>query len=114
MKSVLNKILLLTMIIAFMWVIVGDLVNMHVKLIYKTDLNKHNTYYTKANKSEKKDYILSSKDFKKLDVFSNTSNNNFNFKIKLSFSEILITKTERLITNRLISSLLLRGPPTLV
>ena len=114
MKRALNKILLSTMIIAFMWVIIGDLVNMHMKLIYKKDLTEHNTYYTKSHKSDKKDYLLSGKDIKKLNDFANTQDNSFNFKTSVSYYTLLITKTVNFNSNNLFTSLLLRGPPSFI
>ena len=114
MRRVLNKILLSTMIIAFMWVIIGDLVNMHMKLIYKKDLTKHNTYYTKSHKSDKKDYLFGSKILKKHNDFNNPTNNNFNFNIPISYLNLHKTEIVNLYSNKLHSSLLLRGPPSLI
>ncbi len=113
MRRVLNKILLSIMIIAFTWVIIGDLVNMHMKLIYKKDLNKHNTYYTKSHKSDKKDYLFGSKIQKKAKDFGNTANNTFNFNISVNYTNVFIAEILNLKTNKLHSSLLLRGPPSL-
>ncbi len=114
MKRVLNKILLSTMIIAFMWVIIGDLVNMHMKLIYKKDLNKHNTYYTKSHKSDKKDYLFASKTLKDTNDFGNTANNSFNFNISVNYTNLFFAEIVNFNKNKLYSSLLLRGPPSLI
>ena len=114
MRRVLNKILLSTMIIAFMWVIIGDLVNMHMKLIYKKDLNKHNTYYTKSHKSDKKDYLFASKTLKKTNDFGNTANNSFNFKISVNYTNLYIAEIVNLNTNKHYYSFSLRGPPSLL
>ena len=114
MKRVINKILLSTMIITFMWVIIGDLVNMHMKLIYKKDLNKHNTYYTKSHKSDKKDYLISAKVVKDTKDFGNISNSIFNFNISVNFTNIYFVEIVNFKTNNFHSSLFLRGPPSLI
>ena len=41
-------IILPTMITAFAWVIFGDLVNLHIKLIYKLDINANKSLYVKS------------------------------------------------------------------
>lgn len=44
------------MITAFAWVVIGDLVNMHMKIIYEKDLYAHNTLYTKTISKDKSSY----------------------------------------------------------
>lgn len=113
MKGVLRKILLSTMIISFMWVIIGDLVNMHMKLIYKKDIYAHNTYYTKSHKSDKKNYKVSSKNLKKISLdFANSTNLFSN--INISYTELLFSEIENIKITNLHISLLLRGPPALI
>jgi len=114
MRRVLNKILLSTMIIAFMWVIIGDLVNMHMKLIYKKDLYNHNTYYTKSHKSDKKDYLFGSKILKKTNDFSNTANNSFNFNLSVNYTNLFIAEIVNFNTNKHYYSHSLRGPPSII
>lgn len=41
------------MIAAFAWVVIGDLVNMHMKIIYEKDLSAHNTLFTKTISKDK-------------------------------------------------------------
>ncbi len=82
------KIFLSVMILSFLWVIIGDLVAMHIKLIYDVDIQSQypftktqktdsKTYKTQKNKSSDDNQILY------LDFFvisSNTSVNLYEFK----------------------------------
>ena len=47
------KIFLSVMIFAFLWVIIGDLVNMHVRVFTGKDLYGHHQPFAKAHKHDK-------------------------------------------------------------
>jgi hypothetical protein len=53
------RIFFSAMIFAFMWVIIGDLVSMHIKVIYGDDIQKHQPF-SKTDKSGKKDFKVKS------------------------------------------------------
>ena len=54
------RLFLLSMIFAFMWVIIGDLVSMHIQVIYGDDLVEHQPF-TKTDKSDKKSFKVDNK-----------------------------------------------------
>lgn len=60
------------MIFAFLWVIIGDLVNMHIRVITGDDLYGHHQPYAKSNKTDKKSFKVKDKkagnDSKELDI----------------------------------------------
>jgi len=113
MKNIFNKILFFTMIISFSWVIVGDLVNMHMKLIYKKDLTKHNIYYTKTHKSDKKSYLTNSKDYKKIGKNLNLFFYNYNsFNINIQYIKVFYLTFKNNYSLNKYFSLFLRGPPS--
>ena len=49
------------MIFAFLWVIIGDLVNMHIRVITGEDLYGHHQPYAKSNKTDKKAFKVKDK-----------------------------------------------------
>ncbi len=49
------------MIFTFLWVIIGDLVSMHIKVIYNVDIRNEQPF-TKTNKIEKAKKVKSSDD----------------------------------------------------
>ncbi len=53
------------MIFAFLWVIIGDLVNMHVRVITGKDLYGHHQPFSKTHKSNGKSYKVGSKKVEK-------------------------------------------------
>jgi hypothetical protein len=53
MKRFYQKIIYAIMITSFTWVVIGDLVNMHMKLIYKKDLYNNSIVFVKTVKKEK-------------------------------------------------------------
>ena len=61
MNKTYRHTVLALMIASFMWVIIGDLVNMHMKIIYKKDLYSHNTFFIKTVKKDKKEYHITLK-----------------------------------------------------
>ena len=54
------RLFLSTMIFAFMWVIIGDLVSMHIQVIYGDDIVEHQPF-TKTEKSDKKSFKVDNK-----------------------------------------------------
>ncbi len=77
-KSTKNKLFLSIMIFAFLWVIIGDLVNMHVRVITGKDLYGHHQPFSKTHKSNGKTFKVGSKKINK------TTNNSI---VNLFFSE---------------------------
>lgn len=111
MRSILNKIIFISMITSFAWVVVGDLVNMHLKVIYKKDLYSHNVFYTKSNKLEKKSKILNKSLSQDFDfIFPNSLK--LNLLTPLIVSNKTICVEQIVLANKNIYKL--RGPPTLV
>ena len=54
------RLFLASMVFAFMWVIIGDLVSMHIHIIYNKDIAHHQPF-TKTHKSDKKSFKVDSK-----------------------------------------------------
>ncbi len=109
MKSAYKNIIFYLMITSFLWVIIGDLVNMHVKLIYKKDLYANNIVFVKNVKKDKDYHFFKVKNnFQKL-LFSinkvsliNTLNSS-----EYIFNETIISFS----ANRFYSLRKLRAPP---
>ena len=55
MTRIFRYTVLPIMLFAFVWVIFGDLVNLHMKLIFKLDINANKTLYVKTFKKHKDD-----------------------------------------------------------
>ncbi len=84
------------------------------KFIYKKDIYAHNIYYTKAHKSDKKNFTLSEKHLKKVGGnFTAFISSIFSLKTNISYSELLFSHKESQCFNNFYTSLLLRGPPSL-
>jgi hypothetical protein len=101
------------MIASFVWVIFGDLVNLHMKLIYKLDINANKSLYVKSfNKHKDNENYSFVKTLKK-----NSSNgfidNNSEINILLPTTEFVYHK-ELISLYSVISHLniALRAPPT--
>ncbi len=101
------------MVFAFLWVIIGDLVSMHIRVLSDNhDYNSH-IQYTKVQKTDKKCYKLTKKHKDKqsyLDFDGFIVESNFYFSINyldiFNFSVVDIT-----LSNYTFSTNLLRGPP---
>jgi len=102
------------MIFAFLWVIIGDLVNMHVRAITGGDLYGHHQPYAKSNKTDKKSFQVkdkkSSNDGKSLDLslFSEEISELLNFR---SATDFLYWFVPKFIASTSQSSPLGRAPP---
>lgn len=85
LKSFKNRLLFSIMIFAFLWVIIGDLVSMHINVIYNVNIQNEQPYI-KSDKSSTKvkkdissdDEITSLSTFIKEDVFSVKTYEDFN------------------------------------
>jgi len=66
------KLFLSAMIFAFLWVIIGDLVNMHVRVITGKDLYGHHQPFSKTHKPDKKTFKVKGKK-------SSDNSNSFDF-----------------------------------
>ena len=65
------------MIFAFLWVIIGDLVNMHIHVITGKDLYGHHHPFAKTQKSEKKSFKVKGK--------SGNNNNSNTYALSFNF-----------------------------
>ena len=79
-KTTKYKLFLASMVFAFMWVIIGDLVSMHIHIIYDKDIAHHQPF-TKTHKSDKHSFKVDSK-------------KDSGFVKKIDFSKILDTSAQ--------------------
>ena len=59
------------MIFAFLWVIIGDLVSMHIRVICDSDIQQHQPF-SKTQKSDKKSFKVDSKKVAKVTKSDNS------------------------------------------
>jgi hypothetical protein len=109
MKRFYQKIIYAIMITSFTWVVIGDLVNMHMKLIYKKDLYNNSIVFVKTVKKEKsyKKILI-----KNINVLS-ADTYNIKFFPKIICSFLIIKRFDNTTFNHfyLFS---LRGPPSYI
>ena len=102
------------MIIAFAWVVIGDLVNMHMKIIYEKDLSAHNTLYTKTISKDKSSYKTYVKKINPINSILGYVSSNSIIQCFLPVTEYRLSEE---IYSNIISSYTfihkLRGPPSL-
>ncbi len=101
------------MIFAFLWVIIGDLVAMHIRVISDNNLNNSHIPYAKVQKVDKKCFKFNKK---QKDTLSDDDSNSFilvdNYKKTLKNNNISNFRVaENDINNFILSNNLLRGPP---
>jgi len=108
MRKFYQKIAYTVMITAFTWVVIGDLVNMHMKLIYKKDLYAHSVVFVKTVKKDK-----ANKNIITPQLSGVTNTDNFKFYPQLTFSLISIDKINN-IAFEYIDISNLRGPPSVI
>ena len=113
MRKIYQKAAYFIMITAFAWVVVGDLVNMHMKLIYHKDLSAHNNLFTKTVSKDKSSYKLTAKDISSANQFLAFINPCGLSEIILPISNIILSQKEFTTTNQTHHNRCnLRGPPT--
>lgn len=101
------------MIFAFLWVIIGDLVSMHIRVL--SDDYTHNSHlpYTKVQKTDKKCFKLTKKQKDKqsdldFDGFIAEFNSNFTINYLDIFNFFIVDVIK---SNYIFSTNFLRGPP---
>ncbi len=113
-KSIKQKLFFSAMIMAFLWVIIGDLVSIHLNVIYGDTKSDWHQPLAKTQKTEKKTYKVgshNSSDYSKLLHLSFIGENLFVLKV---FSNKISHFTFDIQAFRISEdqTLFLRGPPS--
>ncbi len=100
------------MITAFVWVIFGDLVNLHMRLIYKLDINANKSLYVKSFTKHKDNHnyslVKALKNHHNIGFIDYSLNNKFNINSnEFNYTDIQIS----LNTIRPHTNIGLRAPP---
>ncbi|MCK5857002.1 MAG: hypothetical protein KAG64_05900 [Bacteroidales bacterium] len=116
-KTIKQKLFFSTMILAFMWVVVGDLISIHLDVIFdeQVDSNWHHPF-AKTHKDDGKTYKVKSH---KIDSASKSNHfafvgNKYSELIKVSSTFNYYQNYCNLLSFQKYNIPLLRGPPSLV
>ena len=113
MRKVYQKLAYTIMIAAFTWLVIGDLVNMHMKIIYKKDLCAHNTLFTKTVSKDKSSFKIFAKKINPTNTTLGFISSNSSIQSFLPFTEYKLYED---IYSNIISpytlTTKLRGPPS--
>lgn len=112
-RTIYQKLAYTIMITAFAWVVMGDLVNMHIKLIYEKDLCAHSTLFTKTVSKDKSSHKASFKTINPYHTISCLLNSDGTIESVLPVLNIIFNKQIFFNTISLHNSTHpLRGPPS--
>ncbi len=109
MKSNWHHKFFVLVIVLFGWVVIEDLVNMHLKLIFKMDLQAQQPLLLKIKKSDRKDFVYDQDYGLHIGLASEISKNTKNIlDYKIWFFAQIVEPKYQLEPG---SNLQLRGPP---